>query len=95
MATVPGFGKDFVGGHSDFLDLVDEGRLSFQGKADGESAFEALKDFLEMSYRSVCAELSSCWEPFCGRAVAYGRNRDGERCRGHPSRCPPLAGSSG
>jgi hypothetical protein len=42
------------------LDLVEEGRLAFQGKSDGESPFGALKDFLDMRYRSACAEFSSC-----------------------------------
>ena len=35
------------GGHSDFLDRVEEGRLTFQGKSDGESPFGALKGFLD------------------------------------------------
>jgi hypothetical protein len=48
------------GGHSDFLDRVEQGRLTFQGKSDGESPFGALKDFPDLRYRSACAEFSSC-----------------------------------
>jgi len=48
MAKVPGFAKAFVGRwrivemdvwDSDFLDLVEEAHLTFQGKSDGEIAF--------------------------------------------------------
>jgi hypothetical protein len=44
------------GGHSDFLDRVEERRLTFQGKSDSESPFGALKGFLDMRYRAACAE---------------------------------------
>jgi len=78
--------EDFVGrrphcrdgGHSDFLDRVEERRLTFQGKSDSESPFGALKGFLDVRYGtrdgSACAEFS--WEghdendPSCGRRWA-------------------------
>jgi hypothetical protein len=60
---------------SDFLDLVEEGHLTFEGKSEGEIAFGALKGFLDVRYYardgSACAEFS--WEghdendPACGR----------------------------
>src|SRR5712672_1558200 len=52
MAKVPGFAKAFAGRwrivemdnwDSDFLDLVEEAHLTFEGKSDGEIAFGALK----------------------------------------------------
>ena len=55
MAKVPGFAKAFAGRwrivemdnwDSDFLDLVEEAHLTFEGKSDGEIAFGALKGFL-------------------------------------------------
>ena len=54
MAKVPGFAKAFAGHwrivemdnwESDFLDLVEEAHLTFDGKSDGEIAFGALKGF--------------------------------------------------
>jgi len=39
---------------------VSPSRASFWGKSDGESPFGALKGFLDMRYRSACAEFSSC-----------------------------------
>src|SRR5256885_11896116 len=87
MAKVPGFAKAFVGRwrivemdvwDSDFLDLVEEAHLTFEGKSDGEIAFGALKGFLDVRYGardgSACAEFS--WEghdendPACGRGPA-------------------------
>jgi hypothetical protein len=84
MAKVPGFAKAFAGRwrivemdnwDSDFLDLVEEAHLTFEGKSDGEIAFGALKGFLDVRYGgrdgSACAEFS--WEghdendPACGR----------------------------
>ena len=63
---------------SDFLDLVEEAHLTFQGKSDCEIAFGALKGFLDVRYGtrdgSACAEFS--WEghdendPSCGRGWA-------------------------
>jgi hypothetical protein len=50
MAKVPGFAKAFAGRwrivemdiwDNDFLDLVEEAHLTFQGKSDGEIAFGA------------------------------------------------------
>jgi hypothetical protein len=47
---------------SDFLDLVEEAHLTFQGKSDCEIAFGALKGFLDVRYGtrdgSACAEFS-------------------------------------
>ena len=75
MATVPGFAKDSVGrwriGEMEVTATssivskrgVSPSRASFWGKSDGESPFGALKGFLDMRYRSACAEFSSCWEP--------------------------------
>ena len=84
MARVPGSAKAFAGRwrivemdnwDSDFLDLVEEAHLTFEGKSDGEIAFGALKGFLDVRYGardgSGCAEFS--WEghdendPVCGR----------------------------
>ena len=84
MAKVPGFAKAVAGcwrivemdnWDSDFLDLVEEAHLTFEGKSDGEIAFGALKGFLDVRYGardgSACAEFS--WEghdendPACGR----------------------------
>jgi hypothetical protein len=54
MAKVPGFAKAIAGRwrlvemdnwDSDFLDLVEEAHLTFEGKSDGEIAFGALKGF--------------------------------------------------
>ncbi len=59
MAKVPGFAKAFAGRwrivemdnwDSDFLDLVEEAHLTFEGKSDGEIAFGALKGFLDVRY---------------------------------------------
>ncbi len=56
MAKVPGFAKAFAGRwrivemdnwDSDFLDLVEEAHLTFEGRSDGEIAFGALKGFLD------------------------------------------------
>ncbi len=50
MAKVPGFAKAFAGRwriaemgvwNNDFLNLVEEAHLTFQGKSDGEIAFGA------------------------------------------------------
>ena len=59
MAKVPGFAKAFAGRwrivemdnwDSDFLDLVEEAHLTFEGKSDGEIVFGALKGFLDVRY---------------------------------------------
>jgi hypothetical protein len=84
MAKVPAFAKAFAGRwrivemdvwDNDFLDLVEEAHITFQGDSDGEIAFGALKGFLDIRYGSrdgsACAEFS--WEghdendPACGR----------------------------
>jgi len=55
MAKVPGFAKAFAGRwrivemdnwDSDFLDLVEQAHLTFEGKSHGEIAFGALTGFL-------------------------------------------------
>jgi hypothetical protein len=69
MAKVPGFAKAFAGRwrivemdnwDSDFLDLVGEAHLTFNGKSDGEIAFGALRGFLDVRYGardgSACPE---------------------------------------
>src|ERR1700746_3523542 len=87
VAQGPRFSKAFIGRwrivemdvwDSDFLDLVEEAHLTFQGKSDGEIAFGALKGFLDVRYGardgSACAEFS--WQghdendPACGRGWA-------------------------
>ncbi|WP_312022772.1 hypothetical protein [Bradyrhizobium sp. 2S1] len=73
MAKAPGFAKAFAGRwrivemdvwDNDFLDLVEEAHLTFQGKSDDEIAFGALKGFLDVRYGtrdgSACTEFS--WE---------------------------------
>ena len=35
---------------SDFLDLVEQAHLTFEGKSNGEIAFGALKGFLDVRY---------------------------------------------
>src|SRR4051794_27244708 len=72
MAKVPGFAKAFAGRwriaemdnwDSDFLDLVEEAHLTFEGKSDGKIAFGALKGFLDVRYGardgSATAELTA------------------------------------
>ncbi len=92
MAKVPAFAKAFAGRwrivemdvwDNDFLDLVEEAHLTFEGAADGEIAFGALKGFLDVRYGSrdgsACAEFS--WEghdendPACGRGWVDDRHR--------------------
>jgi hypothetical protein len=84
MVKAPGFAKAFAGRwrivemdnwDRDFVNLVEEAHLSFEGKAGGGIAFGALKGFLDVRYGaragSACAEFS--WEgydendPACGR----------------------------
>ncbi|QQO24837.1 hypothetical protein JJB98_29110 [Bradyrhizobium diazoefficiens] len=54
-----GFAKGFAGrwrivqmdvSDSDFLDLVEEAHLTFQGNSNGEIAFGALKGFLDVRF---------------------------------------------
>lgn len=87
MARMASFAKAFAGRwrivemdnwDNGVLDLVEEAHLTFQGAADGEIAFVALKGFLDVRYGardgSACAEFS--WEgqdesdPACGRGWA-------------------------
>ena len=87
MAKVPAFAKAFAGRwrivemdnwDNDFLDLVEEAHITFQGGSDGEIIFGALTGFLDVRYGSrdgsACAEFS--WEgndendPACGRGWA-------------------------
>jgi hypothetical protein len=84
MAKIPALAKAFAGRWrivemdvwgGDFLDLVEEAHLTFQGKSDGEIAFGALRGILDVRYGTrdggACAEFS--WEgrdendPSCGR----------------------------
>jgi len=93
MAKVAALAKAFAGRRrivemdvwdNDFLDLVEQAHLTFQGEADGEIAFGALKGFLDVRYSardgSALAEFS--WEghdendPACGRGwVVFGTAR--------------------
>ena len=87
MPKVPAFAKAFAGRWrivemetwgNDFLDLVEEAHITFQGGSDGEIIFGALTGFLDVRYGSrdgsACAEFS--WEgndendPACGRGWA-------------------------
>ena len=85
MAKEPRFAKAFAGERStivemdnwdgDFLDLVEQAHLPFEGQSDGEIAFGALKGFLDVRYGardgSACAEFSGEGHdenaPACGR----------------------------
>jgi hypothetical protein len=90
MAKVPTFAQAFAGRwriaemdqwDNNFLDLVEEAHITFEGSSDGEIAFGALKGFLDVRYGSrageACAEFS--WQgndegdEVCGRGwVAIG-----------------------
>jgi hypothetical protein len=55
MARVPAFAGrwrivEMDNWDNDFLDLVEEAHLTFNGAADGEIAFGALKGFLDVRY---------------------------------------------
>ena len=61
MAKVAALAKAFAGRwrivemdvwNNDVLDLVEEAHLTFEGTADGEIAFGALKGFLDVRYSS-------------------------------------------
>jgi len=84
MAKVRHFAKAFAGRwrivemdnwDSDFLDLVEEAHLTFEGRSGGEIAFGALKAFLDVRYGardgSACAEFS--WEGHDENDPASGR----------------------
>jgi hypothetical protein len=67
MATAPGFAKDFVSRRriADIEVVATSSILSkrashLQDKSDGESPSGALKGFLDMRYKSACAEFSPC-----------------------------------
>src|SRR5690606_38885902 len=85
MARTPAFARAFAGRwrivemdvwDNDFLDLVAQAHLPFEGETGGEIAFGALKGFLDVRYRArdgaACAE---SWEgyddndPACGRGT--------------------------
>ena len=87
MAKVPTFAKAFAGRwrivemdnwDNDFLDLVEEAHITFQGGSDGEIIFGAVTGGLDVRYGSrdgsACAEFS--WDgndendPACGRGWA-------------------------
>ncbi|MBI1293200.1 hypothetical protein GC173_18500 [bacterium] len=87
MAKVTAFAKAFAGRwriagmgtwDNEFLDLVEEAHLMFEGAADGEIAFGAVKGFLDVRYGardgSACAEFSceghDDTDPACGRGWA-------------------------
>lgn len=97
MAKVSAISKAFVGrwrivemdvGDNDFLDLVNEARLTFRGAADGEIAFGALKGFLDVRYGardgSACAEFS--WEGHDENDPAWWARMGHDRYRGSPRR---------
>jgi hypothetical protein len=80
MAKVPAFAKAFAGRwrivemdnwDNDFLDLVEEAHITFEGAADGEIIFGALTGFLDVRYGardgSACADEN---DPACGRGWA-------------------------
>lgn len=70
MGKVPGFAKAFAGRwrivemdswDSDFLDLVEEAHLTFEGKSDGEIAFGALKGFAMERFGSATMRSVQSW----------------------------------
>lgn len=84
MAKVPAFAKAFAGRwrivemdvwDNDVLDLVEQAHLTFEGPADGEIAFGALKGFLDVRYGArdgaACAEFS--WQGYDDNDPACGR----------------------
>src|SRR4051795_7086464 len=106
MARVPGFAKAFAGRwrivemdnwDSDFLDLVEEAHLTFQGKSDGEIAFGALKGFRDVRYGTRDAG-SSATSAARSKGSQHWRRRShspsGEPARSAPSSSANIAGSS-
>lgn len=84
MARTPAFARAFVGRwrivemdvwDNDFLDLVAQANLTFEGETGGEIAFGALKGFLDVRYGArdgvACAEFS--WEGYDDNDPACGR----------------------
>lgn len=70
MGKVPGFAKAFAGRwrivemdswDSDLLDLVEEVHLTFEGKSDGEIAFDTLKGFAMESFGSATVRSVQSW----------------------------------
>ena len=96
MKKVPTFAKVFAGRwhivemdqwDEDFLDLIEEAHLTFEGAASGVIAFGAVKGFLDVRYDtrdgSACAEFS--WAVFI---VWHGAHKG---CRFATSCAPPSA----
>jgi hypothetical protein len=84
MAKVAALAKSFAGRwrivgmdvwDNDFLDLVEEAHITFEGAASGEIVFGALNGDLDVRYGSrdgsACAEFS--WEGFDDNDAACGR----------------------
>ena len=84
MKKVPTFAKVFAGRwhivemdqwDEDFLDLIEEVHLTFEGAASGVIAFGAVKGFLDVRYDtrdgSACAEFS--WEGYDDKNPRSGR----------------------
>jgi hypothetical protein len=84
MAKVPAVAKAFAGRwrivemdvwDNNVLDLVEPAHLTFEGPADGEIAFGALKGFLDVRYGArdgaACAEFS--WQGYDDNDPACGR----------------------
>ena len=93
MARRPAFAQAFAGRwrivemgnwDNDFLDLVEEAHIIFDGAADGEIVFGALKGFLDVRYgtRDGAAAAEFSWEgnddndPASGRGWAMLRTAD-------------------
>jgi len=84
MAKVPTFAKAFAGRwrivemdnwDSDFLDLVEEAHITFEGAANGEIVFGALTGFLDVRYgsRDGSASAEFSWEGNDENDSACGR----------------------
>jgi hypothetical protein len=97
MAKVDALAKSFAGRwrivgmdvwDNDFLDLVEEAHITFEGAASGEIVFGALNGDLDVRYGSrdgsACAEFS--WEGFDDNDAACGMGR----CRNRRSPRRPL-----
>jgi hypothetical protein len=87
MAKVPALAKAFAGRwrivemdtwDSNFLDLVEEAHITFEGASEGEIVFGALKGFLDVRYgsRDGSASAEFSWQghdegdEVCGRGWA-------------------------
>jgi hypothetical protein len=84
MTRMPAFAKSFAcrwrivqtdSWDNDFLNLVQEAHVTFQGSSDGEISFGALRGFLDVRYGSrdgsACAEFS--WEGNDEKDPAFSR----------------------